>query len=441
MGNDNKKKAWGVKSGTIFMAFSYILTTIFVFGYQMIAIRLLKPTQYGLVSILYSSVVLVSLFMGQTFEVTLSKFISEYEAHGHNYLSLIKKTWLWQFLSLSIFVVLAIFIKNIIVHNLFPEAPFYFAFLISCVCCYGIETGLRGVMRGLRDFGYFGTLVISLNFFRILYLIIFVGVMKQGLFGAGLSILLAPITNIFISMLWYRKHWGDFECYQQEKQDLLTFRELGPFIFPTMAMFGLGAYFYNTGPMFIKIFGGQSANETAGLFLIAVMISRLPLQLSEALSVNLLPNMSHSCARGDWRGIINYITRSYQLFIPISIIAISGIYLFGPNIIRIIYPEFSYDRLGLSILMAGTSVIMLVASENQFLLAQKKMTNVVFSWLAGCVVLTLFVYFMPGDILIRLQSGYLFGGISVWVCLLFFTNSALNEMKVIDRLNIRKNLL
>lgn len=428
-----ENSAWGVKSGTIYMAFSYTLTTLFVLGYQMIAVRLLKPNQYGLVSVLYSSVVLLSLFLGQTFEVTLSKFISEYEANERNYYFLIKQILIWQISVLLIFILISLLFKDLIISGLFPEAPYFFNLFISCVCFYSVETGLRGVMRGLRNFGYFGTLAITLNFFRILYLVLFVGVMHKGLLGAGLSILLASVTNLCITIFWYRSVWGNLKIHQPLYQDPLAFWQLGQFILPTMAMFGWGAYFYNTGPMFIKLLGGASANELAGLFLIANMISRLPLQLSEALSINLLPNMSRLNALGDWRGIRFYILKSYQLFVPISIMAIVGIYLTGPYIIRIMYPEFSYDRLGLTVLMIGTCVIMLVASANQFLLARKKMTNIVFGWFAGCAVLTLIVFIMPGDILTRLQTGYLVGGVSVWLCLGIFTYRAIDEMKLIEK--------
>lgn len=424
-----EKRTWGVKTGTIYMAFSYSLTALFIFGFQLIAVRLLKPNQYGLISVLYSSVVFVSLFLGQTFELTLSKYVSEYEANGQNYFLLIKHTWIWQLSSMIIFIVLSMIFKTIIVRSLFPEVPYFYYIFLACGIFYSMEIGFRGVMRGLREFGYFGTLTITLNLFRIIYLVLFVGVFELGLFGAAISILIASLTNLLITFFWYRGVWSKLKGHGQIFQTTYGFWNLGKFILPTMAMFGLGAYFNNTGPLFIKLLGGESSNEIAGLFLIAVMVSRLPLQLSEALSTNLLPNMSRQSALGDWQGIKYYLIRSYQLFLPISLVAIVGFYLIGPFIIQIIYPEFSYNRLGMTTLVVSTSVLMFVAPLNQFLLARKRVAYVVDGWMIGGVVLTLFVVFMQGNILTRLEIGYLAGALSIWACLGVFTYQALNQMK------------
>ncbi len=427
----NKKGAWSVRSGTIYMAFSYTLTTLFIFGFQMIAARFLKPDHYGLVSVLYSSVVFVSLFLGQTFEFTLSKFLSENEANGKNSFVVIQRILIWQISTLIIFIIIAMVFKNTIIKGLFPEVPEFFYLFVACGIFYSIEISLKGVMRGTRDIGYFGTLIVSQNFLRIIYLLLLVGVMRLGLIGAGLSILFASITNLLIILIWYQKSWRELKGEEYDLQGILNFRQLGEYILPTMAMFGFSTYFYNTGPSFIKLLGGESANEKAGLFLIAVMISRLPLQLSEALSINLLPNMSRLIVLGDWRGIRYYIVKSYQLFIPLLLISMVGVSLLSPLAFRIIYPEFTYDLIGLNVLLLATGVIMLVAAFIQFLLAFKKVTNVVIGWLSGGIVMTLIIFLMSGDILTRLETGYLIGAITIWFCMALFAFRAINEMKAI----------
>lgn len=420
---------WGIKSGTIYMAFSYTLNTLFIFGFQTIAVRLLKPDYYGLVSVLYSSVVFVSFFLGHTFEFTLSKYISELEAKHNNYVQLVQRIWVWQGATLLVFTFLSFSLRGFIVDRLFPEAPIFFYIFIACGIFYSVEIGLKGVIRGLREFGIFGTLTFALNFIRIIYLILFVGILKYGLLGAGLSILLASVTNILLIILWYRKNWMKIRVQHQGFQNSPTYRQLSKYVLPTMAMFAVSTYFYNTGPSFIKLLGGESANETAGLFLIAVMISRLPLQLSEALSINLLPNMSRLIVQGDWRGIRYYILKSYQIFIPLLFICLVGIYIFGPLILRFIYPEFTYSRLGLNILVLSIGVIMLTAAFIQFLLADNRVMNVVVGWMVGGIILTLVVFWMPGDILVRLETGYLAGAISIWMCMGTFTYHAMKKMK------------
>jgi O-antigen/teichoic acid export membrane protein len=429
---EKAKTGWGIKSGTVYMAFSYSLSTVLVLGFQVIAVRILKPEQYGLVSVLYSSVVFLSLFLGQTFELTLSRYVSEYEAKGLDCFSLIKQALFWQACALVCFLGISILLRDEIIKRLFPEMPLFFYVLIACGVCYSFEVGIRGVMRGLREFGYYGTVTITINLFRIVFLLLLVGVMQKGLLGAGLSILLASIANVSISFFWYLRAWDRLKGKSAGVQGMTLWRLL-QFVAPTMAMFGCGTYFYNTGPMFIKLLGGQSANELAGLFLIAVMISRLPLQLSEALSTNLLPNMSRLSAQDDWRSMKHYITKSYQLFVPLSLAAIVGVYLFGPYILRLLHPEFSYSRLGLTLLMSGTAVIMLVAAYNQFLLARSKMTSVVIGWLVGCGVLTAIILTLPGDILFRLEIGYLVAAIAIWIRLAISANRSLREMQAVEK--------
>jgi O-antigen/teichoic acid export membrane protein len=433
--NPNISGGWGVKSGTIYMAFSYTLTTIFAFGFQMVAIRLLPQDEYGLVSILYSTVVFLTLFLGQTFELSLSKFVSEYDAKGWNYSSLIKYSISLQTIAMVGFIAIAMLLRPFIIGRLFPEAPYYFWILVACGVFYGFESGLRGVMRGLREFGYFGSLAISINLLRLTLLVILVGVMKTGLIGAGFSILFASILNIILSSTWYWRNKDKFK--EGDNPYFISKIQMLRFVVPTMLMFGCGAYFYNTGPVFIKLLGGTSGNELAGFFLIAVMISRLPLQLSEALSTNLLPNMSRLCAKGDWRSITYYIRKSHHLFIPFSLISVIVIYFFGPKILDVFFPGSIYTRLGMALLMTATGIIMMVAAYNQFLLAMRKLTNVVTSWFIGCLVLTLALFY-PSDILFRLEIGYILSSIAIWLSLRWFSNKAIHELQADEKLMFRK---
>jgi O-antigen/teichoic acid export membrane protein len=423
------KAGWGLKAGTVYMVFSNTLNAVLIFGFQTLGVRMLKPERFGVVSVLYSAVVLASFVVGQPFELTLSKHVSECEANGQNCLTLIRRVLSWQALGMALFVCICLPLRTLIVQRLFPEAPSLFYLAIACGVCYGFEIGTRGVMRGLREFGYYGTLAIGTNFFRVVLLLLLVGVVKMGLLGAGLSILLASMANILLSLFWYRRVWNRLKGKEDHVGQDMTMRHLLGYIVPAMAMFGCVTYFYNTGPIFIKLLGGSSANEVAGLFLIAAMVARSPLQISEALSANLLPSMSRLCAQGDWRSVRGYVAKSYQLFIPLSLTAIGGAALLGPEIIRLIYPGFSYSRMGLTLLVVGTVVLIMMAAPGQFLMARSKVANVATGWLVGCVALTLVVFMMPGDLLFRLEIGYLVAGLGVSTCHGLFAYRALAKMQ------------
>ncbi|MFC2036377.1 lipopolysaccharide biosynthesis protein [Chloroflexota bacterium] len=409
---DNTGTGWGIKAGTVYMAFATGVSALLMIGFQMMAVRLLKPAQYGSVSVLYAAVLILFPFTGQTFELAMARYIPKHEANGEDSLAVMRKILFCQASTMFCLVGIALLFRDLITENLFPESPSFFGILLLSTVVLGFELGIRGILRGLREFGSYGTLGIVLNFARIAFLLIFVNVMNLGLTGAGLSILLAPLASLLLWPVWYPR----IRARLKGKSPVtpVTIRNLLKFLAPIMPIWGCAAFFYSIGPVWIKSLGGVSANELAGLFLIATLVTRLPLQLSQALFANLLPNMSRLSAQDDWRKIKYYITKSYMIFVPLLLAAIVGTYLLGPLAISLFYPAFSYSRQGLTLLMVGTAAVVLAGTETQFLLSRSKGSSVLVAWLLGCLVLTGVVLLGSWSILFRLELGYVLGGLLIW---------------------------
>jgi O-antigen/teichoic acid export membrane protein len=422
---------WGVKANITYMAFSYLTTSLLTFIYQMLAVRLLQPEQYGVVTVLYSSILILLPFMGQTFELTLCKYVSSSNAKDENSLPLIRNILFWQVTVMLLFVLLSVLLRDVIIERLFPEAPYFYYIFIASGMFWGLELAARGIIRGLQDFKYYGAFAVTMNLSRIGFLLLLTGVAKKGLVGAGLSILIASWVNILLFIFWYLKSGhrlkGVYKPIQISRLELL--KSIGP----TMVFWGCVAYFQSIGPVLIKLFADQRANELAGLFLVASMIVRLPLTLSDALFSNLFPQINRSLVQRDWTMIKYYINKSYQLLIPLLLFTIIGIYFLGPTIIRWFSPEFSYERFGLTLLMVSTSIIILAAVYNQFLLARQETLNmVIFGWFMGSFVLTASVLLIPGNILHRIEISYLLSSTVIWVLLAIFTKREINRSIVLE---------
>lgn len=202
-----------------------------------------------------------------------------------------------------------------------------------------------------------------------------------------------------------------------EKNDSYNIKQIINFALPTTLIWGLGTLIVFSGPIFIKLLGGSY--KLAGLFTAAFILVRIPLYLSGAVYINLLPSISKADAVRDKNMVNMYIKKSILFFIVLSILMVIGVWFFGPQIMQLIYgKKFIFGRVDLVLLSMITGCYLLAFLFNQILLAKSLLRGTLLSWSISSALLVLFIYLINLDLLLRVELGLLFSSFSVMVFLL-----------------------
>jgi O-antigen/teichoic acid export membrane protein len=407
------REGWGLKSSTLAMGSVYLFRAAINYLYQVIAVRSLGLDPYGVYSVVFSSLTIVSFILGQSAETLVSKNVAEARSGNHSYTRLLKHTFLWLTLLSLLSVAIGLSLRDLVVTALLPEAPYLFYFLLAIGILESYDIAIRGVLRGLQATGMYGMSFIIKNVFRILFFVLLVNGLGLGLIGAGWALCFAAIGSIlFIVLVVLRlARNGPSEArpqYRFKSRALLRY-ELG-----MMVTFGLMAVYYYIGPLLIKLLGFAGANELAGTFMLATYLSRFPIQISEALTVNLLPHMSRLDVQNDVRRGWRYVVQSYQVLVPAGIASVVVLYVWGPWALHLIHEDINYSHIGMGLLGVNGLFMMLSAVSIQFLLSRSRVGEVVGSWLVGCIILVVAPALTVWPILTRLEISYALSGAIMW---------------------------
>jgi len=398
------EQGWGVRYGTLIMAVALILRGIMNYVYFWVAAQSLGIYEYGSFSILFSSVAIVYFVLGQSAETLLSKYIAEANSSQQGYKSLLRRIILWLLVVSIIFIIVGFIAQNIITIKLFPEAPGLFYFLIGISLLESWDMTLRGVLRGLRAIGMYAMSIIVQMFLRLAIFVLFVNVLGWRIVGAGISILIAMAISILITLFFLKYLW-EHETETTTHEYPFT-ADILKYLYSLVLTFSLVAVYYHGGPLFIKTLAVERVNEKAGMFMLATYLSRLPLALSESLTINLLPRLSNVDMQGNINRAWRYIVRIYQFVLPACVLVVVGLYSWGPWLLQIFNKEYEYSHIGMGLLGLNVSLMILFLISAQFLLSRSKTNMVIVSWLVGCVVLIVISAFGPWPIITRLEVGY-----------------------------------
>jgi len=421
------KGEWSLKGGTLLMILVYLMRGVLSYFYLFIAVRLLGTVAYGSFSVLYSGFTMIGFILGQSFETLISKYTAEAASQQLNLRSIFLKVGI-VFGVVSIFIVLvAIVSENYLASRLFNEDLSLYWFMICIGLGESIDMTSRGILRGLRAIGLYGTSFVINMTLRFLTLLLFVKVFNLGLRGAAIGLLLAMALSILINIAFYSQIARTSKIHKAQNF-LIGNRELRAYMSSMLWMFTAMALYFHTGPMLIKAQGGVASAKLAGMFLLATYLTRLPAQLAESLTVNLLPHLANVSVQANLDKTRNTIRKSFKILIPLGTLSVIGLYLFGPWILSIFSNEYIYSRNGMALLAINGFMIILTNVLAQLLLSRSKTRHVAFAWFVGCAIFFGASLLNGLPVLTSLEWGYLVSSI-----IMFFIVSISVKVEIYGR--------
>jgi O-antigen/teichoic acid export membrane protein len=162
----------------------------------------------------------------------------------------------------------------------------------------------------------------------------------------------------------------------------------------------------NAGPLLVNATAGAAA---AGFIFNILMVARAPLQLFQAVSTSLLPQLTRLRAEGgedDFRALIRVTLRGIAGFAGV---VAAAMLIAGPRLMEIAFGgKFDYHRSDLLIVTAGMGLYLCAATLNQAALAQGKVRHAAACWLGSAVLFVSWTLLpiIPDEFL-RVEVGYL----------------------------------
>ncbi|MEA1913585.1 MAG: oligosaccharide flippase family protein [candidate division WOR-3 bacterium] len=372
----------GVRKGSIYALMGQGVSGIFLFLFQTFAGRWLGVESYGLLNVLYSSIIIVTVLV--VFGVTqgVTRFIAFYQARNDKKgeEETIQTSFIIYLILLFAVILICYLVRKLISQYLFNNSSIIFYQFILGIVFLSIYRFYNGVLQGYRKFHIFsiGLVIKAITMFFILFLI--ARFLKLSKIASGWSIVISPILAILFFQFVTKKPFTSFRWRSHLKlqPEIIKFIMIGTFI-SLMNM-----WIMRSGPVLLKIVGEAEADKLAGLFS-AIMI---PLNLARtiviALFTALYPNLSRAYSLEDKNLIQRYVFKSIGIVGIIIIFLIPIYYFFGPQIVRLLFgEEFIVSKIDSTLLAFAFSFYFIALLQSKILLARNTPKYSAFSLLLG----------------------------------------------------------
>lgn len=410
----------GVRKGSLYQLLGLGAGGAFLFLFNVIAARKLGPSGYGIMSVLYSLITVITPLLAGGIRLGTIKFISTFEARNEKYKiqATIRNSVVFLIPFLVLFLMVALVIRDPIKDKYLNHSFFLFLIFILSVFLRSFASLVRGVIQGLREFKY-NIITIGIEYFSMLLFllgsILFFGL---GINGACTSLLSAQAITLVAGFLICHRFKSRLKN-NKKNEDSWGLRNFSHFVVPVAFSNFLSFFLFRSGPFLIKTLAEVDADKLAGLFASAFALVSVLRMLVESLSGALFPNLSRAEALRDVRLQKRYIKNSILFVTGMSITMTLIFWLLGPSILRVVYgKEFLLKRLDIFLIASMGGLYFSAQLLNTILFAKGLTTTVLISWSIGTIFLISFLWSTRIEPLLRVETGLCLANLVAFVLMM-----------------------
>lgn len=263
----------------------------------------------------------------------------------------------------------------------------------------------RGCLSGTGNFRGYGTFIGADGFIRFLgcALLALIGVRTAGLYGIALGI--AGLLAVPVALRVQRPRLE--EGPESSWSEINT--ALGYLLMASLCAYGI----MNIGPVLVQGLATPAEADLAGRFLPAVIVSRIPLFLFQAVQAALLPKLAALASAGRLGDFRNGLRRLLVVVAGLAVVGTIGGWAIGPFVVKIMSgPQFELSHRTLGLLAAGSGFYMLALAVAQAVIALGGHRDQAVGWVAGLSVLLLTAWVASDDLYLRVELALLCGSLA-----------------------------
>jgi O-antigen/teichoic acid export membrane protein len=304
------------------------------------------------------------------------------------------------------FLVLALLLRGTITDGVFDGEDSLFWILVAGVMFYAASYFARGWLAGHQRFELYGGLVFMEASSRFLFVLAVAVGITSGQDAVALGMAAAPLVSLVVVPYAFSRRPPPVEA-----QPAIALGRGGRFAGSVFAVQLAEQTLVNAA---VLVASGAAGAATAGYVFNALLITRAPLQLFQAIQGSLLPHLSKLTATGEGADEFRRAVRITVLAIAgfAGLVAV-GLVAIGPWAMDLLFEDpYTYERGGLALIALGMGAHLIGGTLNQAALARDHAGAAATSWLAAAAA---FVAFMLSgaidDLVLRTEVGYLGGAL------------------------------
>ncbi|MEY3816815.1 MAG: hypothetical protein RI966_792 [Actinomycetota bacterium] len=389
---DNKRSA--IPEGTLSIGIGLLVAgvTIYIFfkiGQQALGQEKFKP----LVSLWFVMFAIAPGFF-LPIEQELSRAVAHRRALNQGVGPVVKKVALLCAVTVVFLLALILLLSPMINDNLFEGNVIITVSLAIAIVTYGALYFTKGLSSGLGKFSAYGFIVGADGAIRVLACtaLLLLGVTQLSAYS--LIIVITPIIGVMIVLLagQLKTESGPPATWSEITENLVWL--LGGSIF--------AAALVNAGPLTVDILGDSQDAIRVTQFGNAVLLTRVPLFLFQAVQAALLPRLTRLAARGDLVEFKIGFRRLVVLVIGVGVFGTIGAFLFGPFFLDLVYGG-GIDRRTLTLLALASAIYMMALAIAQAVIALRGHRLVALGWLLSFLSYVLCAWKVSQDLFLRVE--------------------------------------
>jgi O-antigen/teichoic acid export membrane protein len=396
--------AGGYGRGARILSIGIASTGVFSFLYFAVASHVLAPGEYGAIALLWATLFILTSVIYRPVEQLLSRTIAERIARGATGAHPLRVPLTLQLSFALVFLVVVLAARDPVQDAFDGSAALYWTF-VAAGMAYGASYVARGYLAGHRWFALYGGLVLFEAVGRVCFpLAVAVG-LASGQTAVALGIAAAPLLSLLVVPAALARHAAPEGGAAPGDAAGLTLRAGAGFAVAVAAVQLAEQTLVNAAVLTTRATAGT---VLAGAVFNALLITRAPLQLFQAVQTTLLPHLTGlRTTEGD---------ADFARTIRVTLLAVAafaaavalGLLAIGPWAMDLVFGEdYAYGRWGLAVVALGMGFHLAAGTLNQAALARGQAPRAAVAWLAAAA---LFVVWMviPAieDELLRAEVGY-----------------------------------
>jgi len=395
----------GYGSGARVLSVGIAATGLFTFAYFAVADQILDDDAYGSIALLWAILFVVISVLYRPVEQLLSHTIAGRRARGLRGGHPLRLPLALQGGFAAAFLAVALALRPQL-EDLFDGSQALAWVFIGAGVAYGASYFARGYFAGHQWFGLYGGLVLfeSLSRFSV-PLAAAVGI-TSGQTAVALGILAAPLASLLVGPWAIARHTRLDEQAPPPEPEMAASAGAG-FALAVAGIQLAEQTLLNAG---VVVANDVASAALAGAVFNALLITRAPLQLFQAVQTSLLPHLTGLEETDGHEAFARAIRVTVLTIAAFAGLVALGLLAIGPWVMELVFGDregLEFGRWGLAVVGLGMGAHLMAGTLNQALLARGRAWKACAAWALGAGAFV--VWMLVGavdDVLLRAEVGY-----------------------------------
>ncbi len=368
--------------------------------FVLIAGRILGDEKYAPLGALWILVFLIAPGFFFPIEQEISRAVAARRARGEGVAPVVKQAAILTAGLTIALVICALVTSHLLSGQLFNDQPLLTVAFVMALVTYAFQYVARGTFAGNGELSRYGLLIGTEGSVRVLAagVLAIIGYRTAGPYG--LLVGAAPLLSVIVAG-WNQRHLLD-------PGPPAAWKELSSSLGLLIAASLLSQVLVNIAPLVVKYEADANEQDLAGAFTMAVLITRIPLFLFQAIQAVMLPKLTRYATEGNFKRFSMVLREISAVVFGLGVVAVVGTAIFGRFALQLFGSNYPLPTADFILLASGSGLFLLCMTVAQALVALKGQSRTVAGWGAG-VVMFIAGLTLPMDIVVRVEVALLVG--------------------------------